>query len=59
MTINDLITEAEYAAQRSVSVRTIQRERAVHAGPAFIKVGKKVYYRPRAIEDWLLSKEQP
>jgi hypothetical protein len=58
MTINDLITEADYAAQRGVSVRTIQRERALRTGPAFIKVGKKVFYRPEAISDWLLSKEQ-
>lgn len=58
MTINDLITEAEYAAQRAVSVRTIQRERAMRVGPAFIKIGKKIFYRPEAISDWLLSKEQ-
>jgi len=58
MTFSDLITEAGYAEQREVSVRSVQRERAQRIGPAFIKVGRKIYYRPLAIEKWLLSKEQ-
>lgn len=58
MTFSDLITEKEYAAQRRDSVRTVQRERAQRVGPPFIKVGRKIYYRPAAIEAWLLSKEQ-
>lgn len=58
MTIQDLIIEADYAAQRGVSVRTIQRERALRVGPPFIKMGRKIFYRPAAIEGWLLSKEQ-
>ena len=58
MTINDLISEAEYATQRGVSKRTAQRERALRVGPPFIKLGKSVYYRPAAIEAWLLAQEQ-
>ena len=58
MTIQDLIPEAEYAAQRGVSLRTIQRERAQRVGPPFIKLGRAYFYRPQAIENWLLSKEQ-
>ena len=56
--ISDLIPEGEYAAQRGVSIRTIQRERATRTGPAFIKIGKKIFYRPEAISDWLLANEQ-
>ncbi|WP_136649735.1 transcriptional regulator [Paracoccus aeridis] len=58
MTIQDLISEADYAAQRGVSARTIQRERALRIGPPFIKMGRRIFYRPAAIESWLLAKEQ-
>jgi hypothetical protein len=58
MTISDLIPEASYAASRGVSVRTVQRERAQRIGPPFIKLGRVVYYRPAAIEGWLLAQEQ-
>ena len=58
MTIQDLITEADYAAARGVSLRTVQRERAQRIGPPFIKLGRNIYYRPAAIEAWLLAQEQ-
>ncbi|QIE42326.1 helix-turn-helix domain-containing protein [Rhodobacteraceae bacterium SC52] len=58
MTLQDLITESNYAAQRGVSVRTVQRERAQRIGPPFIKLGRVIYYRPAAIEAWLLAQEQ-
>ncbi len=58
MTILDLIPEADYAAARGISLRTVQRERAHRIGPNFIKLGKQVFYRPQAIEAWLLAQEQ-
>ncbi|SDK98373.1 helix-turn-helix transcriptional regulator [Aliiruegeria lutimaris] len=58
MTIQDLITEADYATARGVSVRTVQRERAQRIGPPFIKLGRNIFYRPQAIENWLLEREQ-
>lgn len=58
MTISDLITETDYAAQRGVSLRTVQRERAQRIGPPYIKLGRNIYYRPAAIEQWLLAQEQ-
>ena len=58
MIIQDLIPETEYAAARGVCVRTIQRERAQRIGPPFIRLGRKVYYRPEAISEWLLDLEQ-
>lgn len=58
MILKDLIAEADYAAARGVSVRTVQRERSLRIGPPFIKLGKAVYYRPDAIERWLLDQEQ-
>lgn len=58
MTIQDLITEHDYAAQRGVSLRTVQRERAQRIGPPFIKLGRQIFYRPAAIEAWLIAQEQ-
>jgi hypothetical protein len=57
MTLKDLLTEEQYALQRGVSVRTVQRERALRSGPPYIKMGRKVFYRPAAIEAWLLAQE--
>ena len=58
MTIQDLIPETDYAAARGVSLRTVQRERAQRIGPPFIKLGRNIYYRPQAIEQWLIAQEQ-
>lgn len=58
MTIQDLISEGDYATARGVSLRTVQRERAQRIGPPFIQLGRKIYYRPAAIEAWLIAKEQ-
>lgn len=58
MTFQELISEADFAAQRGVSVRTIQRERTLRIGPPFIRLGRKTYYRPEAVADWLLAHEQ-
>lgn len=58
MSLQDLITEADYAASCGVSVRTIQRERALRIGAPYIKLGKSIYYRRAAIEEWLLAQEQ-
>ena len=58
MTIEDIIPETDYAAARGVSLRTVQRERAQRIGPPFIKLGRMIFYRPQAIEQWLLAQEQ-
>jgi len=58
MLLKDLIPESDYAAMRGVCLRTIQRDRALRTGPAYIKVGRNVFYRPAAIDDWLLAQEQ-
>ena len=52
-----LITESQYARLRGVSLRTIQRERALRTGPRFIKLGKTTFYRTEAIQAWLLAQE--
>lgn len=58
MTLENLLTEAAYAAKRGVSVRTIQRERALRAGPPFIKLGKSIFYRPESVDAWIIAQER-
>lgn len=58
MAFENLLPESEFAKERGVTVRTLQRERAQRRGPAFIKTGRKVFYRREAIQEWLLACEQ-
>lgn len=57
MTLKDYRTEEDWAAERGVGLRTIRKERALRTGPAFVKIGRKIFYRPAAIEAWLLAQE--
>lgn len=57
MNLEGLLTEAEYAQLRGVTPRTVKRERALRAGPPFIRWGRAVFYRRAAIETWLLEQE--
>lgn len=61
MTLTDLINETDYAAQRGVSLRTVQRERAQRIGPPFIKLGRVIYYRPAAsnLGCWRRNRRSP
>ena len=56
--LTNLISEAEYAKQRGICIRSAQRERALRIGPAYIKLGRRVFYRPEAIESWVLANER-
>ena len=57
MAIQDLISEAEFAQLRGVTLLTVQRERRRRQGPNFIKLGRVYFYRKAAIADWLQSIE--
>ena len=54
----ELISEPEWAGLRRCSRRTLQRERSKRIGPPYIQLGKKIFYRVTAIEEWLLTQEQ-
>ena len=54
----ELISEPDWAGLRNCSTRTVQRERSKRIGPPYIKLGKKIFYRVTAIEEWLLAQEQ-
>lgn len=52
------ISEAEYARQRGVSVRTCQRDRALRQAPPHVVLGNRVFYRVDAIRRWLDAQER-
>ena len=56
--LHGYITEAEYARQRHVSVRTCQRDRALRQAPPHVVLGKCVYYRVDAVRAWLVAQER-
>jgi hypothetical protein len=57
MAIQDLISEAEFAQLRGVTLLTVQRERRRRQGPNFIKLGRVYFYREAVIAAWLQSIE--
>ncbi len=56
--LHGYITEAEYARQRGVSVRTCQRDRTLRKAPPYINLGKKVYYRIESVRQWFAAQER-
>jgi Helix-turn-helix domain len=54
----DYYDEGEAAKQLRHSVRALRSWRAQGIGPAWIKIGKGVFYKLSALEVWLKSLEQ-
>ncbi len=44
-----LISEREFARQRGVSLRTVQRDRQLRQGPPYIIFGRRIFYRIAAV----------
>ena len=59
---NDLmevwVTPAEMAAARDLTERTLRAERQRGTGPAYVKVGKRVFYSVQAWKDYLKANER-
>ncbi|MBV9158488.1 MAG: helix-turn-helix domain-containing protein [Acidobacteriaceae bacterium] len=51
--MSTLITETEVAKRLHVSLASIRRWRLEGRGPAFVKVGALVRYRPEDLDTWL------
>lgn len=54
--MNDIsrpIPAKEHAAWRGMSEQALAQERYRGAGPKFVKLGSRVYYRPEHIAEWL------
>lgn len=56
--LQDYVDEATYAARRGVSIRTCQRDRQLRLSPPHVVIGRRVYYRLGAIQQWLLARER-
>jgi hypothetical protein len=55
--LDSLITPARLAARLGLTQRTLSEKRITGTGPAFIRTGKSVRYRPEAVDRWLISNE--
>ncbi len=53
------IGRGELAAELGVSVDTLGRWAASGKGPKWVRAGRKVLYRRRAVVDWLQKQEEP
>jgi hypothetical protein len=54
----DHLTEEQLAEEWHIGLRTMRRYRALRQSPPYVKIGRKVYYRRRAIEEWLRGRER-
>ncbi|NCC23239.1 MAG: DNA-binding protein [Alphaproteobacteria bacterium] len=54
---DEYATHAETAQELNISVRTLARWRAERIGPAYTKIGARVYYRRAAITEWVRKHE--
>ena len=55
--LDSLITPATLANRLGLTERTLSEKRITGTGPAFIRTGKSVRYRPEAVDSWLVSRE--
>ena len=51
--MSNLMTEIEVAKRLNVSLASVRRWRLERRGPAFVKVGALVRYRPEDLDAWL------
>jgi hypothetical protein len=55
---DELIDPATIAAELRVKHQTLTAWRTLGRGPAFVKVGSKVFYRRADISEWLGSRHR-
>lgn len=55
--MQNLIREADFVERFYGSTRTARRHRALGKGPAYIKIGRRIFYRESEIQDWLARNE--
>jgi hypothetical protein len=55
MSNTELLTTDEYAQLRRCSRRTLERERAVGRGCPYVKLGARILYRRRDIDQFLAA----
>ena len=52
----DLLTTTQAAEYVGLSPRTLERHRVTGEGPRYLKVGRRVLYRPADLDEWLADK---
>jgi predicted DNA-binding transcriptional regulator AlpA len=55
MAENNLMTEAQLCELLDLSKATVQTWRSLRRGPAWIKVGRNIFYDRRKVDAWLDS----
>jgi hypothetical protein len=55
---DELIPEPDFAKLTGWSVPTLRTWRCLRKGPPYICVGRKIWYRRSAYENWLLKHER-
>jgi phage terminase Nu1 subunit (DNA packaging protein) len=53
-----LFPQAQVADMLGCTVRTLEQWRQSRVGPAWTKVGHRVYYREKALESWIRAQER-
>ena len=53
-----LLTTEEAARTLRLSPRTLERYRITGEGPEFLKVGRRVFYEPHKLDEWLGRKRR-
>lgn len=48
-----LLTQRETSRVLHISQRTLQKWRSEGRGPRWLRVGRRIWYRPADIEEWL------
>jgi hypothetical protein len=54
----ELLSEADTATLLSVKVQTLRVWAVQRKGPPRVKVGRRVFYRPGAVQGWLARQER-
>jgi predicted DNA-binding transcriptional regulator AlpA len=58
-TADPLLKQEEVAERfRDVNVRTLERWRSIGFGPAFVKLGRRVFYRASDVEAWIAQQRR-
>lgn len=57
--LDDWMTRVELALELDLSVDTLARWETRRTGPTCIRIGRKVFYRRGAVQEWLCEQERP
>lgn len=57
--LDDWISRPMLAVELGVSVDTLARWETRRIGPVCVRIGRKVFYRRGAVQEWLRAQERP